>query len=296
MSSARRIEIEVGEAARRLSGWGELTIEQLVDQIDRQPTNDAKGRVLEELVCRLLQTVPGFQVGGRVRTETEEIDIRVTNGSDDPVWRREGALLLVECKNWSSKCGKDELVLFEKKLGNRRSRCSCGLLVSWNGFAKTVTKEMLRGSNGDLVIDLVEGRDLRAAVRGGGASSPSWPDYGMPLRSCICARIDKGVPRSAPVGAMRSLPACSRASVGCAVGKARMPTNGFHLIDAYRYHTTPLVLRVGCGEMIRGRCCAVPRAVQGSRRNRRSLRWTKEGQDKGTELTPAKRARSFRKV
>lgn len=103
-------------------------------------------------------------MGGRGRTETEEIDIRVINGSEDPVWKREGALLLVECKNWSSKCGKDELVLFEEKLRNRRSRCSCGLLVSWNGFAKTVTKE-LRGSTGDLVIIPIEGRDVRAAVR-----------------------------------------------------------------------------------------------------------------------------------
>jgi hypothetical protein len=164
-----KIEGEIAEVARRLSGWGDMPVDQLVDQVERQTTSDGKGRVLEELVCKLLETVPGFKVGGRVRTETEEIDIRVINGSEDPVWKREGALILVECKNWSnSKCGKDEVVLFQEKMRNRHTRCSCGLLVSWNGFAKTVTQELLRGSTGDLVIIPVAGRDLRTAVLAGG--------------------------------------------------------------------------------------------------------------------------------
>jgi hypothetical protein len=89
-----RIDLQVAEVGKRLSGWGQLTLDQLLDEIERQKTPDAKGRVLEELVCKLLETVPGFKVGGRVRTETEEIDIRVINGSEDPVWKREGALLL----------------------------------------------------------------------------------------------------------------------------------------------------------------------------------------------------------
>ncbi len=160
-----KIEVELAEAAKRISGWGELSIEQLLDQVDRQASPNAKGRVLEELTCKLLDTVPGFKVGGRVRTETEEIDVTIINGSDDPIWKREGALLLAECKNWSSRCGKNELVVFQEKLRNRRSRCSCGLLVSWNGFAETVTKELLRGSTGDILIVPIEGRDLRAAVR-----------------------------------------------------------------------------------------------------------------------------------
>ena len=160
----KRVDEEVFTAAERLSGWGSLSLDDLLDQIEVQTTTDSKGRVLEELLCRLLETVPGFKVGGRARTETEEIDIRVLNRSEDPIWKREGALILAECKNWSSRCGKDEFVLFEKKLQNRHLRCSCGLLVSWNGFAKTVTKEMLRGSSGEILIIPIEGSDLRKAV------------------------------------------------------------------------------------------------------------------------------------
>lgn len=73
-------------------------------------------------------------------------------------------------------------------------------------------------------------------------------------------------------------------------------TEGLHVIGADGHHATPWVVHGGCREMVRGRCRAVPRAARRSESGRCSLRWTNAGQDKGTELTPAKRARSFRKV
>lgn len=154
----------LAKEAQKVSGWGAFPLQTLVDQVEGQATSDAKGRVLEELACRLFETIPGFQVAGRVRTTTEEIDIRVTNNSDDAIWKREGSIIVAECKNWSSKVGKDEFVLFKEKVSNRRQRCSCGFLISWNGFADTVTKELLRGSREEAFIIPVSGADLRAAV------------------------------------------------------------------------------------------------------------------------------------
>jgi hypothetical protein len=159
------VDARVARAAQSMSGWGKLSLEKLVDQVDRQKTTDAKGRVLEELSSKLFATVPGFRVTGRFRTETEEIDLQILNGSRDPVWGKESALLLAECKNWSSKCGKNEFVLFKEKLGEGNRRCSCGFLISWNGFAKTVTKEMLRSSRSEMMIVLIDGTQLRRAVR-----------------------------------------------------------------------------------------------------------------------------------
>jgi hypothetical protein len=104
-------------------------------------------------------------VNGRVRTATEEIDLSILNDSDDPRFRRESALLLAECKNWTGRCGKDEFVVFREKIENRNRRCSLGFLISWNGFATTVTKEMLRGSREETLIVPVSGKELRAAVR-----------------------------------------------------------------------------------------------------------------------------------
>ena len=111
--------------------------------------------------------MPGLVVTGRVRTETEEIDISVLNDSAEPRLRREGALILAECKNWSGKCGKNEFVVFHAKLANRSQRCTLGFLISWNGFSDTITKEMLRGSREEILVVPLTGEDIRSAVRSG---------------------------------------------------------------------------------------------------------------------------------
>jgi hypothetical protein len=137
----------------------------LVDAVGSASSSDEKGRALEELCARLFASVPGFVVKQRIRTETEEIDISIVNGSNEPRLAREGAVVLVECKNWSGRCGKNEFVIFHEKMRNRSRRCSLGFLVSWNGFAETVTKEMLRGSREELLVVPLTGSDIRAAIR-----------------------------------------------------------------------------------------------------------------------------------
>lgn len=169
--AAQRAFDEVGtriaEVAARLSGWGSEPLDKLVEKVETSTSTDDKGRSLEELASRLFEQVPGFSVTGRIRTATEEIDISILNDSADPRLRRESVLILAECKNWNSKCGKDEFVIFREKLGNRNRRSSLGFLISWNGFTSTVTKEMLRGSRDETLIVPVSGQDLRAAVRSG---------------------------------------------------------------------------------------------------------------------------------
>lgn len=171
LETAEQAADEVGrrtaEIAARLSGWGAEPFDRLVDAIESASTADAKGRALEELSSRLFSSVAGFTVTGRIRTETEEIDISVLIDSADPRLRRESAIILVEYKNWTGKCGKNEFVLFLQKIENRNQRSSLGFLVSWNGFAETVTKEMLRGSREGLLVVPLTGQDLREAVRTG---------------------------------------------------------------------------------------------------------------------------------
>ncbi len=178
--AARKIEAEVLEAANqaaddvgqqtakiaaRLSGWGSETLDKLVEAVETALSTDDKGRTLEELCSRLLSSVPGFTVTGRIRTETEEIDISVLNDSEEPRLRREGAIVLAECKSWTGRCGKNEFVLFRQKLENRYQRCRLGFLISWNGFAETVTKEMLRGSRDGILLVPLTGEEIRRAVR-----------------------------------------------------------------------------------------------------------------------------------
>lgn len=167
--ASERTSDEIGKhiaaIAARVSGWGAEELDSLVDLVDGGLNTDEKGRSLEELCSRLFESVDGFTITGRVRTATEEIDISIVNNSDDPRLRRESALVLAECKNWSGKCGKNEFVIFREKLENRNRRCTLGFLISWNGFATTVTKEMLRGSREDILIVPVTGKDVRTAVR-----------------------------------------------------------------------------------------------------------------------------------
>lgn len=77
-------------------------------------------------------------------------------------------MILAECKNWTGKCNKNEFVVFLAKLENRSRRCTLGVLISWNGFSDTVTKEMLRGSRKEILIVPITGEDIRSAVRSGG--------------------------------------------------------------------------------------------------------------------------------
>jgi len=62
-------------------------------------------------------------------------------------------LILVECKNWTTKkAGKNEYVAFREKLINRRGRAKLGLFVSGLGYAKTFFEEDLRNSKEDILI------------------------------------------------------------------------------------------------------------------------------------------------
>jgi hypothetical protein len=165
--AADEVGRQIATIAARLSEWGSETLDKLVETVETAASADDKGRALEELCSRLLSSIAGFTVTGRIRTETEEIDILILNGSEDPRLRREAAIILAECKNWMTKCGKNEFTLFRQKIENRYQRSSLGLLISWNGFAGTVTKEMLRGSRDGILVIPIAGDDIRRAIREG---------------------------------------------------------------------------------------------------------------------------------
>lgn len=168
--AANEVGRRISEIASRVSGWGSQNLDELVNAVEKASSTDERGRSLEELISRLFETISGFTVTDRIKTATEEIDIAVLNDSNDPRFKRESAILLAECKNWSDKCGKNEFVLFKEKIENRSNRCSLGFLISWNGFKDTVTKEMLRGSREHTLVVPMTGKEVRAAVRDGNFS------------------------------------------------------------------------------------------------------------------------------
>ncbi len=127
-----------------------------------------KGDALEAFCKEMFLLHKGFKVESNVITETEEIDLTIQNWGRGIGWLDDHAFyILGECKNWSKKCGKDEYVLFEKKLRNRRRASTLGFLIAWNGFADTVEIESLRGSHEGIVIGLLTGDDLKEIAEKG---------------------------------------------------------------------------------------------------------------------------------
>lgn len=159
-----QLDVHVDDPGQSLPAAEPDELKKLLVEVETATDHDAKGKALERLAAALFGTVPGFEVLERVRTETEEIDLSISNNSHEPWLAREGAIILGECKNWSDRCGKNEFVSFREKLLNRKGRCSLGFLVSWNGFADTVTKEMLRGSREGALVVPLDGAQIRRAV------------------------------------------------------------------------------------------------------------------------------------
>jgi hypothetical protein len=158
---------QLGDRNEVTSPGDRLKLLESVRRVEQATSADSKGKALEELIAGFLTNIPGFQVKQRTRTETEEIDLAILNANEDPRWRTGHPLILVECKNWSSSCGKNEIVQFKEKLENRRGRSTLGFLISWNGFAETVTKELLRGSREQILIVPITGAQIREAARTG---------------------------------------------------------------------------------------------------------------------------------
>lgn len=144
--------------------WARYTDQQLLSDLSFASSPIARGEMLEELLVRLFGTIPGFEVNSRIRTETEEIDVFILNGSNDIPWRDVGPVLICECKNWSSKCGTPEYDHFESKVRNRFGQCRCGFIVSWNGFTEKFTEQRLRSSREGFVIVELDGNDVRESV------------------------------------------------------------------------------------------------------------------------------------
>lgn len=145
----------------------ERNIVGLYETVFTEEEAHLKGKALETFVGALFSSIEGFaEVGRNINTQTEEIDITFRNESHHPTWQKEGSLILVECKNWLSKrVGKNEFVLFQKKIENRAGRCRLGFLICVEEFAETVTKEMLRSSKSDLLVVPIDGEKLRQLVQ-----------------------------------------------------------------------------------------------------------------------------------
>jgi Restriction endonuclease len=124
-------------------------VAKLLADGDSAATSAARGRALEDLIVYLFELIPGVIVTARNALnafQAEEIDVAFWNEGDPAGLRLFDPILLVECKNWTTRVGYPELAVFNDKLTSRGR--PLGIFVAAAGItgdaaARTAAHEVL---------------------------------------------------------------------------------------------------------------------------------------------------------
>lgn len=136
----------------------------LLDRALKCTDSARKGLLFEQVLCLILSQPRYFQVmEHRFKTETEEIDLvlrnRATGALADILG---GPLILVSGKNQSKAVGGPEVRALRGNMGNRRGRCSFGILASAGTLARTTKAEQTHATTDPtLAVALLDGSDIR---------------------------------------------------------------------------------------------------------------------------------------
>jgi len=130
------------------------------DEMKETKETHKKGRLLEDFIVTLLQESKDFDILGRnIRSDFEEIDIMCTHKLQG-IFKELGSVLLIECKNWSKKVDKNELVIFFDKVSSRKPFSNMGIFISVRGFTTAVKDFLKSKSQSDIRILLISGNDI----------------------------------------------------------------------------------------------------------------------------------------
>jgi hypothetical protein len=97
-------------------------IQRYLDLGRNSATAAQRGRAMEDMICYVLGLVPGVAITHRNEKNaflTEEIDVAVWNDAVADGFFFLPNIVLVECKNWSTRVGSAELSWFDAKLRSR---------------------------------------------------------------------------------------------------------------------------------------------------------------------------------
>jgi hypothetical protein len=139
---------------------------QLMQQLDTAPTADAKGRVLEALMAVIFESHPDLKISQRrLDLGDQEIDLVIDNHVDHTFWRKlESPFLFVECKNWASAVGTDEIRDFETKVRDHQPHARLGIFVAVGGFSREAKTALARASREPYQLVLITREDLQDLI------------------------------------------------------------------------------------------------------------------------------------
>jgi CheY-like chemotaxis protein len=159
-----RNAVEITRAQRKLAMTTEATLQELRAlwlQVRGETDRNRKGGLLEQLIYLLFQVTPGFgRVITRLTNRVEEISIVVENCDNEAPWKGECAHLVGECKNWSSRCGAEQVQYFRGKLIAKHRRVRTGFLIAPGGFSPDAHEDARTKAEGKRLIILIDDADL----------------------------------------------------------------------------------------------------------------------------------------
>ena len=138
-------------------------LKRIWETVRSEKDNIKKGALLEAFSGFLFCFDEGLEVDApNFRTKDEEIDLILKNKFEDPFWiQLNSPYIFVECKNWSSKVGSDEIKKFRGKLEDHKNLCRVGFFISINGFTKSEDIALIRVGSQDKILCLIDGGDIQ---------------------------------------------------------------------------------------------------------------------------------------
>ena len=120
-----------------MARFSRARIRRYLQDADSASTAAAQGAQFEELAAYLFETIPGIHLTARNEYSafgTEEIDIacRDERAPGGLVSVEFPAIILIECKNWSTPVSSMEIAWFIMKVWGRGQRF--GILIAANGI------------------------------------------------------------------------------------------------------------------------------------------------------------------
>ncbi len=129
------------------------------------PTNDEKGRALEDLAGFLFDSLTDWVLAGRrIHADDCEIDLCYVNASLSQRDWDLGCLLLIECKNRKSPAGIPVLRNLSFVMDAKGARS--GVIISMSGFTKVLREQVSRLAAQGKAIILLDGNDLEEIENG----------------------------------------------------------------------------------------------------------------------------------
>lgn len=131
---------------------------------DRAASTTERGDALEDLIVYLFESIPGISDTHRKMRNpgnAGEIDVAFWNDGPPDGLRGFDPFVLVECKNWTSRVGYEEVVVFHEKLASRGR--SFGIIVAASGV--TGDAESRTAAHHALFSYLRTGREIVVLTR-----------------------------------------------------------------------------------------------------------------------------------